>query len=327
MASQPRRDSLKTVDYPTSPSDRDSFWSLDTSSDPKPVRLKLSQPKAVKSVEVEDTANVDDQIRDLIAKGLLQPVATEVLGEEPGEIDAHKQTLRRKVRYTVEVPVTRKVKVPTVTTKEVEVEELVRVQTTEQKQVTITKDVEEEYTDIEECTAYRLKEVWVKKLVPEAYTKRVEVRKKRIVQVPTMVTQEVPVEKEVPVKRKMIREVPGFRIDEIKDTKVVEVEGYQVLEVVPQLKDPGRLTIDSTRDLTGPRGQIIERKVGQVWDIEDERLDDIDTDSDGDPETHKVHHWTEGLVGLDGTETRLRPKAAVSSSRKVREQLKMLKPT
>ena len=69
------------------------------------------------------------------------------------------------------------------------------------------QEVEEEYTDFEETTAYRLKEVWVKKLVPEAYVKKVEVKRSRMVQVPTTVTQEIPVEKEVKITRKQIKEV------------------------------------------------------------------------------------------------------------------------
>eukprot|EP01006_Ploeotia_vitrea_P058662 TRINITY_DN69932_c0_g1_i1.p1 TRINITY_DN69932_c0_g1~~TRINITY_DN69932_c0_g1_i1.p1 ORF type:complete len:561 (-),score=127.22 TRINITY_DN69932_c0_g1_i1:796-2478(-) len=259
------------------------------------------------ALELDEGASVDTEIAKQIKKGLID--ASDVAPPTADELEnAPRQVFRRKVKKMVEVPITRKVKVPTKTQKLVEGVEIQKVKTKKQVQEPSYKWVEEAYTEIEEMPATRMKEVWVKKLVPETYMKKVEVRKTRKIKVPVMATKEVEVEEEVKVPTTKVVEVPTYRIDEIKDTKLVEVEGYQEVELVPRIRDTN-IKIERSRELN-KRHRKIERRIGvEEYNDDDKRLDDVDTDSDpSDKECQGGLLTSHGDIRLDGTEKRTKAK-------------------
>eukprot|EP00998_Keelungia_sp_KM082_P012194 NODE_850_length_1595_cov_208.382834_g840_i0.p1 GENE.NODE_850_length_1595_cov_208.382834_g840_i0~~NODE_850_length_1595_cov_208.382834_g840_i0.p1 ORF type:complete len:428 (+),score=109.23 NODE_850_length_1595_cov_208.382834_g840_i0:75-1358(+) len=263
-----------------------------------------AQAKTTK-LELVDNADVDAAIAAQIQEGLIDaadvaPVTADDLENAP------RQVFRRKVIKKVEVPITRKVKVPCMQQKLVEDVEIQKVKTKKQVQKQGVKLVEEAYTEIEEQPATRVREIWVKKLVKEPYMKKVEVRKTRTVEVPCVTTEEIEVEEEVRVPTTRVVDVQAFRVDEIKDTKIVEVEGWQEVELIPRIKDSA-IKIERSRDVENKR-RILERRIGQArYDEEDQRLDNVDTDSEDEPEEDGMMKY-EADVQLDGTETRTKPK-------------------
>ena len=142
--------------------------------------------------------------------------------------------MRRVVVREVEVPFTRKVKVPIkqtviepiTVTKRVKVKRLVEVPS--------TKEVEEEYTEIAHRKKIVKKEVWVKQIVEEEVDEPYEVKKTRMITVPTTKLEEVEEWQTVEVQEDRKVEKDSFRIDEVEDTKLVEVQEEQVFELVPR---------------------------------------------------------------------------------------------
>eukprot|EP00994_Dinema_validum_P006506 NODE_486_length_1641_cov_12.131281_g346_i0.p1 GENE.NODE_486_length_1641_cov_12.131281_g346_i0~~NODE_486_length_1641_cov_12.131281_g346_i0.p1 ORF type:complete len:312 (+),score=92.66 NODE_486_length_1641_cov_12.131281_g346_i0:39-974(+) len=264
------------------------------------VKLKIHQPKTSK-IQIGDEEEVDPDVAALIKTGRFVDNVVEQSDTE--FLDAEKKTYRRRVKTQVEVPVTRKVKVATVTDEAVEETIMVKVKCIEQKSVPSTKMVEEEYVDYEEVTEYEIQEVWVKKLVAQAVVKKIEVKKVRDVTVPCTVIKDYEVEKEVPVKRKVIKQVPGFRIDEITDTRMVEMEGWQEVELVPQIKEMSKLMVDKSHSIGGPQGKHLERRMGGAISTTDKRLANVDTDSSEDEVDTII---LQGDVKLDGTEHRVK---------------------
>eukprot|EP01006_Ploeotia_vitrea_P056552 TRINITY_DN68107_c9_g2_i1.p2 TRINITY_DN68107_c9_g2~~TRINITY_DN68107_c9_g2_i1.p2 ORF type:complete len:423 (+),score=116.71 TRINITY_DN68107_c9_g2_i1:162-1430(+) len=283
-----------------------------------PVKVKVHKPPRTTVVELSADIDPESETAQLVKKGL---VSTEgvVCQDEDEELPAERQVYRRKVKRIVEVPCPRKVKVPVMSKKIVTTTEKQRVKSTELQVVEEMKEVPEAYTEVEEVECIRMKEVWVKKIVPQKYTKKVEVEKQRMVKVPVQTTQEVEVWKEVDVPVQKEIDVPGYRIDEVTDTKIVEVEGWQEIELLPHLKDMGTLKVDCAREISGPTGKHTKRKSGQVYSVEDERLDLVDTDSDTDDEKNHVIH-SEGNIILDGTECRLKHADKPATSARLRQQ-------
>jgi hypothetical protein len=260
-------------------------------------------------LEIEEGAGeIDPVIARKIREGLID--ANDVAPPNGEEFEGERRTFRRKVKKMVEVPITRKVKVPITQQKMIEDVETKVIKVKKQIEEPSFKWVDEAYTEIEEQPCTRMKEIWVKKMVPETYLKKIEVRKTRRVKVPTVERKEIEVEQEITVPTTRIIDVPGYRVDEIKDTKIIEVEGWQEVELVPRVKDTS-VKIERTKELNKRRRRV-ERRIGvNEYDDRDMRLDNVDTDSDpsdvdGDAEMLK----TAGDVYLDGTEKRTRPKGS-----------------
>eukprot|EP00992_Anisonema_acinus_P014003 TRINITY_DN9048_c0_g1_i1.p1 TRINITY_DN9048_c0_g1~~TRINITY_DN9048_c0_g1_i1.p1 ORF type:complete len:343 (+),score=66.63 TRINITY_DN9048_c0_g1_i1:44-1030(+) len=288
------------------------------------ARVSQSPVKLKADSQISATVEVNTSQKDLdpAVAAALKSGKFDRLEVDPSstELPAERQTFRRRVKTEVEVPVTRKVKVPTMTEEEIEEEVMVKVRTTEHVSEPATKEVEEEYFELEDVVDYELKEVWIKKVVAQAVVKKVEVRKTRMATVETTVVREVEVEKEVPVRRKRIVQVPGFRVDEITDVRKVEVEGWQEVELVPQIREFGKVTIDRTAPVAGPAGRIVERKAGTVCDTMDPRLDQIDTDDETD-EPQTIHsHGAVTIADTDARHIRKQVPPELSTSGRVRSQ-------
>jgi antitoxin component of MazEF toxin-antitoxin module len=194
-----------------------------------------------------------------------------------GSDDVQPEIQRRVIRQ-VEVPYSRKVKVPVKTRKIVPTVVQKKVRTKKLVEVPSYKTVEEQYTEIEEVPAVRNKEIWVKKVVPEKYMKKVPVTKSRQVKVPTTVIKEVDDYEIVNVAGSKAIEVDGYRIDEVEDSKLVEVEEYQTYELRPFAT--GKAQVSSTREIGPVRGMHHSRTIGnQVFHVQDERVRGIDQDS------------------------------------------------
>eukprot|EP01005_Ploeotia_sp_CARIB1_P001614 NODE_52_length_1973_cov_217.807692_g51_i0.p1 GENE.NODE_52_length_1973_cov_217.807692_g51_i0~~NODE_52_length_1973_cov_217.807692_g51_i0.p1 ORF type:complete len:396 (+),score=140.93 NODE_52_length_1973_cov_217.807692_g51_i0:238-1425(+) len=282
-----------------------------------PVRVRVHKPPHTTVVQLDDSIDPESETALLVKKGL---VSTEgVVQEEEEELPAERQVYRRKVKRIVEVPCPRKVKVPVMSKKIINTTEKQRVKSTELQVVEEWKEVPETYTEIEEVECIRMKEVWVKKIVPQKYTKKVEVEKSKMVKVPVQTTQEVEVWKEVDVPIQKEIDVPGYRIDEVVDTKIVEVDGWQEIELLPHLKDLGTLKVEAAREISGPTGKHSKRKTGQIYSVEDERLDQVDTDSDTDDEKNHTLSY-EGNVIIDGTESRVKHPDKIPTSARLRQQ-------
>eukprot|EP01012_Entosiphon_sulcatum_P008845 TRINITY_DN14863_c0_g1_i1.p1 TRINITY_DN14863_c0_g1~~TRINITY_DN14863_c0_g1_i1.p1 ORF type:complete len:304 (+),score=77.29 TRINITY_DN14863_c0_g1_i1:59-970(+) len=286
---------------------------------PRKLREVLSASQQVDVIVDERSPHLDPTVKRQLKAGLIRaedivpPAADEDIDVGPSQV------VRRKVKKMVEVPVTRKVKVPVTNTQVVETTEKQIIKVKKQILEDSFEWVDETYTEIEEQPAVRMKEVWVKKLVPEQYMKKVEVRKTRRVKVPCVVKKEIEEEVEVTVPTSKIVEVPGYRVDEVVETKLVEVEGWQEIEMVPKAKP--FVQIDRTRDVptTPDQRRKIERKVGvRKFDTEDERLQEIDTDSDdddGNPDMVK----SQGDVRIAGNERRTKLKGYVSQQHEMKK--------
>lgn len=239
-----------------------------------------------------------------------------------GPLKVPQTSYKRSVKKVVEVPVSRKVKVPTVTPQIVDTEEVQRVKVRRHVMEPGYKWVEEAYTDIEEKPATRMKEVWIKKLVPEQYMKKVEVRKTRQVKVPTTVTREVEGWADITVPATKVVNVPGYRIDEVKDTKLMEIEGWQEIELVPRVKD--KIRIERTRVLDEDRHRRVERKIGHELLLAEE-ADRVDVDTDSQPSDRPGVFVTTGPVVLDGTEQRSTMKRSRQFMRSVPRVVRTIK--
>lgn len=188
---------------------------------------------------------------------------------------------QQRVVRRVELPYTRKVKVPTVTQKIVPAMTTQRVATKKLIQVPSFKTVDEEYTVFEEREAVREKEIWVKQIVPEKYVQRVPVKKVRQVQRPTTEVREVEEWVDVQVPTSRVVDVEGFRVDDVEDTKVVEVEELQEFEYVPQ--PTGQAQLARTREVGRVPGQHIARTQGaEVFHPSHPDLAQLDVDSNPD---------------------------------------------
>jgi hypothetical protein len=187
-------------------------------------------------------------------------------------------TYQQRVLRRVEVPYTRKVKVPVRTKKIVEGTIRQKVPTKRLVEVPVKQLVEEEYTEFEEREAIREKEIWVKKIVPEKYIERVPVKKVRQVEKMGTEMREIEewVEMDVPTSR--VVEVDGYRVDDVEDTKMVEVEEVQEMEAVWQPR--GDACVTRTRELGRVPGSHLARSQGQVvHDPNAEGLEQLDQDS------------------------------------------------
>ena len=180
----------------------------------------------------------------------------------------------------VEVPYTRKVKVP-VQTKSVVKENVTRqVPVKRMQRVKEQRTINEEYVDYEDHEVVREKEVWVKKIVPERVVERVAVTRTRPKVVSEEVLREVEVLEDVTVPEERVIVVDGFRVDEIEDTRLVEVEEEEEYELQPVAIGS---RVKDTRDL-GLRGsQRLARHRGNAVYAASE-VESIDDDSDSDDE-------------------------------------------
>jgi hypothetical protein len=131
------------------------------------------------------------------------------LGLDDGEFPV----VRKKIVRTVEVPVTRTVKVPIKLKGGVE---------------SAFHTVQETYTDFEERPAVRDVEVWVKKVVKERYMKQVPVSKTRTARVPVADGRAYEVVPEA--------EADAYRVDEVHDVERVQVEEWADFELRPTLR-------------------------------------------------------------------------------------------
>jgi hypothetical protein len=122
--------------------------------------------------------------------------------------------VRKKIVRTVEVPVTRTVKVP--------IQLLPDAATGAKKAFHV---VNETYTDYVERPAVRHREVWVKRVVPEQFTQKVAVTRTRQVK--------VPVAEGSGYRVVAPQDADAWRIDTVQDTKLVEVEEWADFELRP----------------------------------------------------------------------------------------------
>jgi|EP00670_Eutreptiella_braarudii_P001659 hypothetical protein len=192
-------------------------------------------------------------------------------------------TITRKVVRQVEVPYTRKVKVP-VKVPQV-VNEMVEKKVPTKKMVPYDtfKEVTETYTVTEERPVVVDKEVWVKKIVKETVMQPYEVEKTRTRKVPVKEYKEVQGFETIRVPQEKVIMADSFRVDEVEETKIVEVEELQEFELQPVAR--GEPTVHKTRDL-GRTGNRLARRVAA-----DDHMSDADTDSRaGTPESFRGDH-------------------------------------
>lgn len=180
--------------------------------------------------------------------------------------------MRRLVARKVEVPYTRKVKVPVKTTVIKPVTTQQRVKVKRLVEVPSFKEVEEEYTEVKHREETRDKEIWVKKVVQEKIMVPYEVKKTRKKKVPTTKLQEVEEWQDVEVTVDQAVTTEGYRVDEVQDTRLVEVEEEEVFELVPRFRE--RIVV-GTRELGNLDKDHVGRRLGdrtytarEVADIE-----------------------------------------------------------
>lgn len=140
----------------------------------------------------------------------------QTVGECPVLSDAGFPLVRKKVVRTVEVPVTRTVKVPI---------KLAPSAANPERAGRAFHVVNESYTDYVERPAVRHREVWVKRVVPEQYLQRVPVTRTRQIKVPVAEGAGYSV---VPPQQ-----ADAWRIDQVQETKLVEVEEWADFELRP----------------------------------------------------------------------------------------------
>lgn len=163
-------------------------------------------------------------------------ISEEELVEDTVDMRARNTDMHRVVVKKVHVPVKRRVKVPVTTLGKTKATETRRVKTKKLVPVQGWKEVEEEYTVVEQRARTRDKVVWVKKIVQEEYMEPYTVKKKRMKKVPITQFKEVESYQDVQVEVEKPVEVQGYRVDEVEDVKEVEVEEEEVYQLVPQVR-------------------------------------------------------------------------------------------
>lgn len=163
-------------------------------------------------------------------------ISEEELVEDTVDMRARNTDMHRVVVKKVHVPVKRRVKVPVTTLGKTKAMETRRVKTKKLVPVQGWKEVEEEYTVVEQRARTRDKVVWVKKIVQEEYMEPYTVKKKRMKKVPITQFKEVESYQDVQVEVEKPVEVQGYRVDEVEDVKEVEVEEEEVYQLVPQVR-------------------------------------------------------------------------------------------
>jgi hypothetical protein len=143
---------------------------------------------------------------------------------------------RLRKRYVERVEVARRVRVrvPCLVQKVFPVQETLTIKTKRFVEVPVLKEVEEQFTVVENQRATRPKITWVKQIVPEQYEEKVPKVVDKLVKRPVtrLVEKEEFIDVTVPSSKPV--EVDAYRIDEVQGVKVVEVEEWEDVELVEQ---------------------------------------------------------------------------------------------